>query len=376
MSMTCINEKGELATDGTFAIPYKLEKGEAHDTFSSKILHTEYHFSLDLTPHGDVAILHTSHGGDFKVRITPAPSEFLVSPVNMRQATFGYKHGKADLEADLAKFERGKRVDNIDGMALVTLNKALRKYAIGRGAYMDNAGMSLDEEYAILKASPDFAYGKDCTKVWEDYFKTCYQVIGERNNFHAPLRLAQAEAYLSVRNSDGTLTPVNGGRTCLYEISKDNTYAITNEPPSGKGATFTFHATREEAEEQFQFHTKDMTLLREEDRERMLADCRRNAKLRQQDIDRALELPAEKRTGKEQFMALLGEAMKKDPRTYGEFAVKQSRKLGWTEEQCKMALNRFAPDAALDPVSRTFPYADAVIHKLAFDRAQRAGKER
>ena len=377
MSLTCINEKGELAIDGTFAVPYKLEKGETCDTFSSKILHTEYQFSLDLTPHGDVAILHTSHGGDFKVRILPVQGDFLVKPVNLRQGLFGYKGGKADLEADLAKFERGKCVDSIDGMELATLNRGLRMYAIRHGAYMDNSGRSIDEEYAILKASPDFAYGKDCTKVWEEYFKTNYQVIGERNNFHAPLRLAQAEAYLPVQNTDGTLTPVNGGsRVCLYELVKDKTYVITNEIPSGKGATFTLPATRAEAEKQFRFHTKDMTLLREEDRERMLPDCRRNAKLRQQDIDRALEIPTEKRTGKEQFMALLGEAMKKDPRTYGEFAVKQSRKLGWTEEQCKTALNRFAPDAALDPVSRTFPYADAVIHKLAFDRAKRAGKER
>lgn len=160
MSLTCINEKGELAIDGTFAVPYKLEKGETCDTFSSKILHTEYQFSLDLTPHGDVAILHTSHGGDFKVRILPVQGDFLVKPVNLRQGLFGYKGGKADLEADLAKFERGKCVDSIDGMELATLNRGLRMYAIRHGAYMDNSGRSIDEDYAILKASPDFAYGK------------------------------------------------------------------------------------------------------------------------------------------------------------------------------------------------------------------------
>ena len=44
MSTTCINEKGELAIDGTLAVPYKLEKDDPKDRFSSKILHTDYTF--------------------------------------------------------------------------------------------------------------------------------------------------------------------------------------------------------------------------------------------------------------------------------------------------------------------------------------------
>ena len=378
MSMTCINEKGELAIDGTLAVPYKLEKGDPKDRFSSKILHTDYTFSLDLTPHGDVAILHTSHGGDFKVRILPVQGDFLVKPINLQQGLFGYKGGKADLEADIAKFERGKRVDSIDGMELNTLNKALRKYAINKGAYMDNSDMTIDDEYKILKESPDFAYGKDCTEVWEDYFKNSYTAIVEKGNFRAGLKLAQADEQAPEEYTDGMLKPCNGQRTCLYEIIKDKVYAIANEPPyRHKLEFFAFPGTRAEAEKKFQTLTSGMHLISDEERIRMLPYCRMLATERQKEIERVMAMPKEKRNGPERFIALLGEGMQKDPRSYGEHAVKEAqKKLGWTMGSCKAGLNMYAPDSPLAAVSRTFPYPEVVFNKLNFNKARHSQKER
>lgn len=110
----------------------------------------------------------------------------------------------------------------------------------------------------------------------------------------------------------------------------------------------------------------------------MLPYCRVLAEERQKEIERVMAMPAEKRNGAEQFMALLGEGMQKDSRSYGEYAARQAQKLGWTKEAGETALDMYAPDSALANVSRTFPCPDAVFNKLAYnkEKQKRAHKAR
>lgn len=64
---------------------------------------------------------------------------------------------------------------------------------------------------------------------------------------------------------------------------------------------------------------------------RMLPYCRVLAEERQKEIERVMAMPAEKRNGAEQFMALLGEGMQKDSRSYGEYAARKAAGMGWQQ---------------------------------------------
>ena len=317
--------------------------------------------TLDFSPFGDKVVLRSSNGREcpFLIRPTKDKKAFLEYDTSLQLPEVCYCEWKKSLEDGLHYFKPFERLNRYGfSRHMHDLLKLIEVFAKNHKllCIMPNT----HEQAEILVAKPDFAYGKDYSSAWQ---RECQRrAYNLRVKEHAPRLLFQSKDFMV-----NSIT--QNARVRLYELAEDAKYLVTLQ--SLRGSVETSYMEKEidgnynRACGAFDSACMRMNTrpedLKPAERLARLADARKEADRRFAVMQAALGKSRRERSSSEEFLAMLAEDFEQDPLCYGEGFARRAIGMGWTEKEIKSALRLYAPDAALDSVSKELPFADRVI---------------
>ena len=317
--------------------------------------------TLDFSPFGDKVVLRSSNGREcpFLIRPTKDKKAFLEYDTSLQLPEVCYCEGKKSLEDELHCFKPFECLDRHE------FSRTLRGLLEPIEVFAKNHKLlyimpNIHEQAEILVAKPDFVYGKNYSLVWQ---RECQRkAYSLRVKEHTPKLLHQSESFFA-----NSIT--QNARVRLYELADDAKYLVTLQSLRG-GVEIGYMEKEIDGNYNRACSVFDRACIRMDVRveclkpmERLarLVDARKEADRRFAMMQAALDKPRRERSSSEEVLAMLAEDFEQDPICYGESFARRASGMGWTEKEIKSALRLYAPDAALDSVSKELPFADRVI---------------
>lgn len=317
--------------------------------------------TLDFSPFGDKVVLRSSNGREcpFLIRPTKDKKAFIEYDTSLQLPEVCYREGKKSLEDELHYFKPFEFLDRHEfSITLRDLLKPIEVFAKNHKllCIMPNT----HEQAEILVAKPDFAYGKNYSLVWQ---RECQRSANNlRVKEHVPKLLYQSENFLA-----NSIT--QNARVRLYELADDAKYLVT------------LQSLRDDVETGYMEKEIDgnynracsvfdracirmdvrVECLKPAERLARLADAHKEADRRFALMQVALDKPRRERSSSEEVLAMLAKDFSQDPLCYGEGFARRATNMGWTEKEIKSALRLYAPDAALDSISKELPFAERAV---------------
>ena len=333
------------------------------DSLQMSAMLTGEKLTLDFSPFGDKVILRSSNGRECPFLIRPVEDKATATlsyDSCLKTPEIYFRDGKKSLEEEFKYFKPFERLGRHElSLTLHMVLEPIEIYAKNHKllAVLPNA----HEQAEYLVAMQDFAYGKAYS--WQAF---CQQKQRElRLKEHAPKLLFQSNSFMV--NSTSQEACVR-----LYELAEDDKYLTTMQSLRGGVETSYIEKVIDGSYSRAcgtfdsacsRMGTKPENLTHEERQARKEA-CQKEADHRFALIQEAKAISENERGGKEKFLALLAEGFDKDPLYYGEYAARKAAGMGWQDKEIKTALRLYAPDAALDAVSKSMTFAeDMVSHK-------------
>lgn len=350
-------------------IPPAEEGGKVSYAMRSDFIRTGQRMTLDLTPYGTSAMLRFSTGESLPIRILSEDQmkgHFFPGGDAWRVSVFHYPgEGKNTLLEDIKEMSE-EGVSIASDHPIAAFMRELEFFSVHKQVLLQ--APSLQEQSDYLLSMPGFVSGRDYSQDWKMSFVS--ELQDRQNKPHPPMKLFQSKPFF-----DGTIG--REGRAYLYEIQQDEEYLILAQSHSGWKETGhtekTVHGSYNRACGAFDafcqsLHTKPESLSRAE-KERRAETCHKEADRRYAEIQKAKEKPLSERTGGEIFQCFLADGMEKGY-DYGTYAARLARQAGWTTDAIFSAMTRYAPDVALDPISKELPYAVSSLKALEEDRTK------